>query len=748
MGRSLGGAGARALRRAGKVAAARSGARQLERALRVSKSAAGGLLGGSGWSFVVATVGVNGFNFLFHVSVSRLLGPTHYGALNALLSIVSLMAVPLGAVQLAVTQAVVDCGRSPLRRLVAKSAAYGVLAAAGLWACSPIIDGYLKLASPVYLMLLGLWVPLSVVAAVLQGALMADLRFLSVSLANFVGGGLLRLVAGVALVEAGFGLGGAIAATVVAQAVTAGVLLVVARRQVFTRAPGTVRISVRDAALSIAALAGYTALRGVDVLFARHFLAVGAAGQYAAGATAGRIAFFLPGALVMVAFPRLAADGGSGPLSRRVLRDTALLVTLLGLGTTVVFALWPGWIVRSLFGPRYLPAAGVVPLLALASSALGLVGLATYLQIARRSVNALWSWAGVIALWLVVRQVHSGATSVAMALLIATAGVLVVLAVPAASGVLRSLAGEQALRRPALELPTPELDLSLVVPFYNPGSRLEGHVREVVSVLGASGLRYEVIAVSDGSTDGSAAAVGAIAGVRLLELERNQGKGAALRAGLRHGRGRYLGFIDGDGDIPAAQLKPFMAAVLAGRPDVVLGNKLDPASDVLYPPFRRLCSFGYRQLTRVLFGLPVRDTQTGVKLIRREVLASVLPRMVEKRFGFDLELLVAARRLGYRRFVELPVEIGQRFTTTISPRAVWRLLLDTAAIFYRLRFLQHYGPRRSLGDMPRTREALVPGDVGLAWHESVVGPAPGAGVPALAEAGEELSSLLLPELSD
>ena len=113
----------------------------------------------------------------------------------------------------------------------------------------------------------------------------------------------------------------------------------------------------------------------------------------------------------------------------------------------------------------------------------------------------------------------------------------------------------------------------------------------------------------------------------------------------------------------------------------------------IYPPLRRLYSSGYQQLTRLLFRLPTRDTQTGIKLIRRETLAAVLPKMAEKRFAFDLELLVVARRTGYRNFVELPVQIAERFTTTISPKAVWRTLLDTFAIFYRLRVAHFYGPQ-------------------------------------------------------
>ena len=67
--------------------------------------------------------------------------------------------------------------------------------------------------------------------------------------------------------------------------------------------------------------------------------------------------------------------------------------------------------------------------------------------------------------------------------------------------------------------------------------------------------------------------------------------------------------------------------------------------------------------------------------------------MVEKRFAFDLELLVVARRMGYSNFVELPVRITERFTSTITLKSVWAMLLDTLAIFYRLRIARFYGPQ-------------------------------------------------------
>jgi glycosyltransferase involved in cell wall biosynthesis/O-antigen/teichoic acid export membrane protein len=666
---------------------------------------------------VVATTGVNGLNFLFHVLISRLLGPSQYGALGAVLNVIAVLAVPLGAVQLAVTRAVVSGAgkeRISLRRLTVKAMLWGAGAMVGFGVLSPLIDGFLNLKSPFAALAIGVWIPLAVVAAVLQGALLGELRFVPVAVALFFGGGALRLVSGAVLVSAGFGLGGAVAATVIGQVFTTAALLLVARREVFAKGLARIQISLRDALLSIAALAGYTTLIGIDVFLARHFLAPVPAGLYAAAATAGRIALFLPGALVTVAFPRFVSAGGTGIIARKTLVETLGMVTATGLAAFAVLAGVPGIVVGVLFGPKYLAAASIVGITALSSVFLGIIGLLTYFHVARRSMAALYSWAGVALVWVLVAVLHGGMESIAACMLAVSGFVMVAVALPALAAVMRPVSEAAVPSDGAVELPPAEIDLSLVIPFYNPGRRLASHVQAVVGALRAEQVTFEVIAVSDGSTDGSPSSIAGIDQVRIVELAENQGKGAALRVGLAQGRGRYLGFIDGDGDIPAWQLSQFLAAISAGDPDVVLGSKIHPDSDVVYPPLRRLYSWGYQQLTRLLFRLPTRDTQTGIKLIRRQTLAAVLPKMLEKRFAFDLELLVVARRMGYRSFVEVPVHIAERFTSTISLKAVWRTLLDTAAIFYRLRVAHFYGPQLA----PTSGHSQVPRSAPASWSRA------------------------------
>jgi glycosyltransferase involved in cell wall biosynthesis len=241
-------------------------------------------------------------------------------------------------------------------------------------------------------------------------------------------------------------------------------------------------------------------------------------------------------------------------------------------------------------------------------------------------------------------------------------------------------------------LPDPTLDVSIVVPYYNPGARLRTTVEHMVRVLDASGMSFEIIAVSDGSTDGSPFTLTGFPEtvVRRMEFATNAGKGHALRAGLGQGRGRYLGFIDADGDISPEFLAPFVTIMRTEEPDIIIGSKRHPSSVVHYPPLRRLYSWGYQNLIHLLFRLKVKDTQVGIKLVDRRVIADVLPLLRESRFALDLELLVLAYRLGYTKIVEAPVRIDERFGSTISVKAVWRLLVDTLGLFVRYSVRHEY----------------------------------------------------------
>jgi glycosyltransferase involved in cell wall biosynthesis len=241
------------------------------------------------------------------------------------------------------------------------------------------------------------------------------------------------------------------------------------------------------------------------------------------------------------------------------------------------------------------------------------------------------------------------------------------------------------------------MQLSVVVPAYREGPRIYNNLHRLLDELDQLKTDYEVVVVSDGNTDATASEAERVASdrVKVLQYPVNAGKGFALSQGVMQSTGQLVTFIDADMELNPAEIRRFIELLHEQDADIVIGSKRHPRSRVHYPMFRRLQSFVYQLLIRILFNLGVRDTQTGLKLFRREVLAEVLPRLAVKQFAFDLELLVVARHLGYTRVVEAPIELSYQFASTISPRHIFKILWDTAAIFYRLH-ITHYYERRAL----------------------------------------------------
>jgi len=234
--------------------------------------------------------------------------------------------------------------------------------------------------------------------------------------------------------------------------------------------------------------------------------------------------------------------------------------------------------------------------------------------------------------------------------------------------------------------------LSVVLPVFNLASTIRANLGRVEEVLCAEGIDYELVPVDDGSSDGTAAELRLASSARIRPViqPRNGGKGAALRAGFEACTGDFVLLLDGDLDILPSGIPRFLEVQRETGADIVVGSKRHPESKVQYPWHRRLTSGVYFALVKMFLGVPVTDTQTGMKLFRRKVLGDALARMLVKTYAFDLELLSIAYGRG-AKIAEAPVEIsfGEKFGC-LRPRTVYQMALDSLAVFYRLRVLNYY----------------------------------------------------------
>lgn len=236
-------------------------------------------------------------------------------------------------------------------------------------------------------------------------------------------------------------------------------------------------------------------------------------------------------------------------------------------------------------------------------------------------------------------------------------------------------------------------DVTVVIPVYNGEAFIAESIATIVTILDEAPFTYDLVVVSDGSVDGTFAEIHGTTGrsIEVIHYEQNAGKGYAVKVGMLAATGRYVAFLDADLDLHPGRLAEFYELAERHGHDAVIGSKRHQDSNVDYPRRRRIYSAMYQRLIAVLFGVNVRDTQVGIKLFRSELAAAVAPRLLVKRYAFDLELLVAARQLGYTDVIEAPITLTYQFSGSgMNVRAVAQALWDTAAIWYRARIKRTY----------------------------------------------------------
>jgi len=198
---------------------------------------------------------------------------------------------------------------------------------------------------------------------------------------------------------------------------------------------------------------------------------------------------------------------------------------------------------------------------------------------------------------------------------------------------------------------TGDLGLSVVVPAHDEATRLPAFLDDTLLALGEEGLSFEVVVVDDGSRDETAEVVLARArfhpNVRLLRLDRNRGKGAATRVGMRASRGALRLLADADGGVGIRQWPRLRQEIAAGA-DIAVGVRQDAALWTRLDWMRCSLSRMFRGFVRALAVPGLEDTQCGFKLFTAAAAADLFGRAREDGYAFDVEILRLAWLRDYR----------------------------------------------------------------------------------------------------
>lgn len=229
--------------------------------------------------------------------------------------------------------------------------------------------------------------------------------------------------------------------------------------------------------------------------------------------------------------------------------------------------------------------------------------------------------------------------------------------------------------------------LTVVVPAYREDriGATVGRLRaELASVAQRGGL--ELIVVDDGSGDDTADRAEAAGADLVIRQPHNEGKGAAVRAGMLAASGATVAFTDADLAYAPAQVLGLLARVEAGA-DVVIGNRYhdDSSAVVEASLLRRLGGRGVNLLTRAVLDDHYRDTQCGLKAFSLDAARSVFGRSHVNGFAFDIEVLHLVERLGLS-VADVPVEVENSSRSTVHVgRDALRLAQDVRRIRHRSR---------------------------------------------------------------
>lgn len=230
-------------------------------------------------------------------------------------------------------------------------------------------------------------------------------------------------------------------------------------------------------------------------------------------------------------------------------------------------------------------------------------------------------------------------------------------------------------------------NLSVFFPAYNEEKNLEETVRKAVAVLPRSFDTWEVIIVNDGSTDRTGAIARNLAReypqIKLVEHSVNLGYGATFRSGAYAASFDWIALNDADGQFDFAEIKNFVRKQEETGADLVIGYYLKRA----VPFYRKVNTFLWEGLVKLLFGVNVKDIDCGFKLFSRKVIKNIAKLESERGAFISTEFLAKAKKAGFK-IAEVGVHHYPRRRgrgTGSNPKVIFRSFVDLFKLWRKLR---------------------------------------------------------------
>lgn len=222
--------------------------------------------------------------------------------------------------------------------------------------------------------------------------------------------------------------------------------------------------------------------------------------------------------------------------------------------------------------------------------------------------------------------------------------------------------------------------LSIIIPTFNEQNTITRIISRVKK-LKLKKISKEIIVVDDGSTDGSVNKIKQLKGVKTVFQQVNQGKGAAIRAGLKKATGDYILIQDADLEYDPQDIPSLLEPVLTGKAEVVYGSRfLGPHKNMLF--WHLMGNKFLSLLTNILYNTTLSDMEVGYKLIPTKLIKSL--NLKQNRFGFEPEVTCKLLKQGHRIF-EVPVSYaGREFHE--GKKITWQDGLKAFFLLFKYRF--------------------------------------------------------------